>query len=296
MSDRPLSAPPARIRLRHRAEDAVMGGLIGVLLWLPYRWRVPLMGAIAARVIAPLIGYRRRIRRNLAHICPDLPPADVERLVRKVPDNLGRALIEQFSGAEFMAHAAAQPIGGAGLEALLQAHAAGRPVVLATGHLGNHLAGIAALRARGLQPGGLYMPMTNPAVNRRYVRALSLFLDPAFPRGREGLARMLRFLRQGGTVGILTDQDMPHGAALDFMGKPARTALSAAEIALKHNALLVPGYALRQPDGLSFRIVIDPPIPHSDPVTMTQALNDNLAGHVRGHMDQWLWTHRRWKI
>ena len=48
----------------------------------------------------------------------------------------------------------------------------------------------------------------------------------------------------------------------------------------------------------SFRAALtDPeaPIPPGDPVEMTQAINDNLEGWVRRHMDQWFWIHRRWK-
>jgi KDO2-lipid IV(A) lauroyltransferase len=79
------------------------------------------------------------------------------------------------------------------------------------------------------------------------------------------------------------------------MGRKARTSLSAAERALKYNCLLVPVYGIRQPDGISFELLIEPPIPHSTPEIMTQALNDSLEAQVRAHMDQWFWVHRRWR-
>ena len=105
---------------------------------------------------------------------------------------------------------------------------------------------------------------------------------------------MLRFLKGGGMLAIVLDQYKHGGAALDFLGKPAPTALSPAELALRYEAPLVPIYILRQPDGLSFRIITEAPIPHGDPRVMTQALNDSLAVQVRAHMGQWLWSHRRW--
>ncbi len=290
----PHTAPV--LSLRHRAEDLAAGALIAGLLRLPYARRVPAMGRIARRVVAPLAGYPKRIRWNLNHVFPDLPAAEVARLVRAVPDNLGRALIEQFSGAEFAEHAAIMPIQGPGLDAIAEARRAGRPVIVVTGHVGNHLAGLSALRGQGIVAGGLYMPMTNPAFNRRYVASLSHFLQPAFPRGREGLGAMLRHLRAGGVLGVLFDQDMAHGTPIDFLGRPARTALSPAELALRHDALLVPGYSLRQPDGLSFVTTMEAPVPHTDPLQMMQALNASLGAVVRANMDQWLWTHRRWKI
>jgi KDO2-lipid IV(A) lauroyltransferase len=96
-------------------------------------------------------------------------------------------------------------------------------------------------------------------------------------------------------VGMLIDQHMGQGTALDFMGQPAMTALSAAELALKYNCLLVPVYGIRQADGLHFDLVVEAPIAPSDAVTMTQALNDSLAAQVRRRPEQWFWVHRRWK-
>jgi KDO2-lipid IV(A) lauroyltransferase len=46
---------------------------------------------------------------------------------------------------------------------------------------------------------------------------------------------------------------------------------------------------------LHFDLLIEAPIPHTDPVTMTQALNDSLAAQVRLRPEQWFWVHRRWR-
>jgi hypothetical protein len=52
---------------------------------------------------------------------------------------------------------------------------------------------------------------------------------------------------------------------------------------------------LRLRDGFEFEMRIEAPIPHSDPETMTQALNDSLAPMIRAAPNQWFWMHRRWK-
>lgn len=278
-----------------RLRNLLLRGLIGLLLALPYKLRVPLCGWVMAYVIAPLAGYDKRVRDNLALIMPDLPEAEVRRLMRAVPRNVGRTLIEIYSGAEFIARATAEPLKGAGLAALDEAHAKGRPVILVTGHFGNYDASRAALIARGYRVGALYRPMGDADFNAHYVRAISRIGTPVFPRGRAGLADMVRFLRAGGMLGLLMDQHMSHGAALTFFDHPAMTALSAAELALKYDALVVPTYAVRREGGLDFDIIIEPPIPHGTPEEMTQALNDSLERLVRQHMDQWFWIHRRWK-
>ena len=277
-------------RWAKRWRNTVLRALIGLLLVLPYTWRVPLCGWVMAYVIAPFAGYNKRVRENLALILPDLPESEVKRMVRAVPRNVGRALIEIYSGAEFVARATAEPLKGEGLAALDEAHEAGRPVILVTGHFGNYDASRAALIARGYKVGALYRPMGDKNFNTHYVDAISRIGTPVFPRGRA-----VRFLRSGGMLGLLIDQHMGHGEALSFFGHPAMTALSAADLALKYDALVVPTYAVRRANGLDFEIIIEPPIPHGTPQEMTQALNDSLERLVRKHLDQWFWIHRRWK-
>ncbi len=279
---------------KHRLEAIALRLFVTPLMWLPYPARIRFFGGLAQHVLAPLTGVKNRIRANLAHVFPELPKPEVERLCGAVVNNVARSFIEMMSGSEFARHVADTPIDGPGLAALDEAHAQGRPVVLITGHLGNYDVARVVLRERGFKIGGLYAPMRNALINRRYVAAIESIGKPMFPRGREGMAAMLRFLRAGGMVGVVIDQYMEHGVALDFLGKPAPTALSAAEMALKYNALVVPGYAIRQPDGLSFRVYVEAPVPHSDAVTMTQSLNDSLSAQVRAHMDQWFWLHQRW--
>ncbi len=281
--------------MRHWLQDRALRSLIWVLLRLPYRWRVPLCGWALSRVISPIAGYDARIRANLALVMPDLPKTEVDRIVRAVPDNVGRTIIEIYSGAEFVARARQYPLTGAGVAALDEAHHTARPVILVTGHFGNYDASRAALIARGYRVGALYMPMANPYFNAHYVQAISGIGTPLFPRGRAGLGAMVRHLRSGGMLGMLVDQHMGHGEQLTFFGQEALTALSAAELALKYDALLIPTYAVRRDDGLSFDIIVEAPIPPGTPEAMTQALNDSLETLVRQHIDQWFWIHRRWK-
>ena len=118
---------------------------------------------------------------------------------------------------------------------------------------------------------------------------------PMFEQGRKGVVGMVKHLREGGILGILTDLNAHDGVPLDFMGQPALSSLATAELALKFNAPLVPVWGIREENGLDFRILVEDPIPVSDPVTMTQEVNDRLAAQVRAHMDQWFWIHRRWK-
>lgn len=292
---RPKPDAQPRLRWKHWLEDRLTALLLWLAQALPYGPRVALMGWLGAHVIGPIAGLRHRIRNNLALVDPDMPAARVRQMCRAVPANMARAIAETFSGAEFITRARNSPIEGDGLDALTDARDARRPVVLVTAHFGNYDAARVVLRDLGCDIAGIYMPMRNAAFNERYVSAMKTIAEPVFPRDRAGLAGLLKHLRGGGMIGLVADHYMDHGTLIDFMGQPARTALSAAEIALKHDAILIPVYAIRQPDGLSFRIRIEAPIPHSDALSMTHALNASVEALVRAHMDQWMWTHRRWK-
>lgn len=275
--------------------DRAIRGLIGVALKLPYDTRVTFAGWAMRRLVARPAGYLSRAEENLALIWPEMPPARRRRIARAVADNAGRTLIENYSTREFLARMAAIRPTGPGLAALEDARASGRPAILVTGHFGNYEAARAALVARGFSVGGLYRPMSNPFFNTHYVRTMEAFGGPVFAQGRRGTTGFVRHLRSGGLLVLLIDQHNRRGAPLRFMGRTARTALSAADLALRYGADLIPFYATRQPDGLSFAVDLEAPIPHGDPAAMTQALNDSLEARVRVRPEQWFWVHRRWK-
>lgn len=283
------------ITVKERAEYAMVMAVLGPLALLPHRWRVPLAGAMMARIAAPLLGWRKRIGAHLDLALPDLPVPERRRLLRAVPDHMGRLFIELFNPQDMRPIAAAAPFSGAGVAALDAALGQARAVVCVSGHFGNYDVFRSALVQRGCDVGALYRPMNNRLFNARYERAIFAVGGRMFARGRRGFAQMVQHLRDGKVLALLIDQHMSRGARLSFFGQPANTAVSAAQMALKYDALLLPIYAVRQPDGLGFAIVVEAPVPHSDEETMTQALNDSLEAQVRRHPEQWLWTHRRWK-
>lgn len=282
-------------RVKYYTANLFLRTLIGGFKLVPYPQRVSAMGWLVARVMAPLAGFDRRVRDNLRLTCPNLTEAEVRHLCRAVPNNAGRSLIELYSGQAFVDHAKAADVRGPGLSALHEAREAGRPVILMTGHFGNYDAARAKLISMGFEMGALYRRMANPYFHEHYVKTISGIGTPMFEQGRRGMIEMVRHLKQGGIIAIVGDLHVQEGVELNFFGQPAITSTVPAELALKQDAALIPVYAIRKPDGLNFEIVMHEPIAHSDPVTMTQEINNGLETLVREHMDQWFWIHRRWK-
>ena len=290
----PKTSSPFFLPLAY-AQNLLVSGLIGSLRLLPYGPRVAFSGWMMRNCIGPIAGYRARVHANLKLIWPDLPPARVAKLTHDVLDNVGRTLAELYSPQEFKANVANCTLLGAGLEQVLTAQAQGRGVILVSGHFGNHDIARAVLASKGMTVAALYRPQRNPYFDKHFAATIRAISEPLFPRGRRGLADLVTHLKKGGMLGMLIDQHMSHGAPLTFLGHRALTALSAADLALKYNCLLVPVYGIRQKDGLQFELLIEPAIPHSTSAEMTQALNNSLERQVRAHPGQWFWVHRRWK-
>jgi len=253
------------------------------------------MGWLFSRLVAPLSGRAGLARRNLEMVFSDMSGAERSRIARAVTDNVGRVVMENYATADQMMRARHWQPHGPGWEAAEAARAEGRPILFISGHFGNYQAGRAALNARGYQMGGLYRPLNNRFLNDHYIATIENVGGGAFTRDRRGLAGFVKHLRGGGQGAILIDQYFFGGPIHDFMGHPAPTSPAAAEMALKYNALLIPIYSTRLENGLDFDIELEAPIPHSDPQTMTQALNDSLAARVRAAPEQWFWLHDRWK-
>lgn len=286
---------PATGSMSDRLTDAVLRGLIWLLLRLPLRMRLWLMGRLMSRVLSPLVGYRARAEANLAHVWPDMPAGERRRIAGAVADNAGRTMIENYDVLGLRNRMAKATVSGAGLPEIENARAEGRPVLFVTGHYGNFEAPRAALVARGYQIGGLYRPMSNPFFNAHYARNMHALSGPVFEQGRRGTMGLIKHIRNGGMGVLLFDIYDSAGVPIPFMGQPAPTLTSAAEIAVKTGALLVPFFGIRQPDGITFEAVFEAPVPHGDPIEMMTEVTRRLEARITADPSQWFWIHRRWK-
>jgi KDO2-lipid IV(A) lauroyltransferase len=295
----PLAMPSApkdvSRRVVHFLSNLFIVAIIRLARLLPYEYRVRAFGGLVQHVIGPLAGYRRRALANLALIYPDMPETERRHIATRCLNNVGRTLIEFYSADEFLPRMAKNELQGPGFAALEAASAEKRPVLLVGGHYGNFEAVRAALVARGFPVGGFYRNMANPFFNEHYVRAVESFGGPGFAQSRKGTTGFVRHLKSGGLAVFFLDQHVMGAPALDFMGEPARTSLSAAELTLRFDAVLIPFYGIRNSDGVTFTTVLEAPIAHTDPETMTQQINDSLAARVQQDPSQWFWVHRRWR-
>lgn len=277
------------------AVDRVMRSLIWLTLRLPLRFRLFVMGKLVSKVVAPLAGYRKRAIDNLTHVWPEMDMAQKRHIADAVADNAGRTMIENYDVKGLLRRMSNAEIKGDGLAAVEKAKAEGQPVLFVTGHYGNFEAPRAALVSRGFQIGGLYRPMKNAFFNDHYAKNMHALSGPVFEQGRRGTMGLVKHVREGGMAVLLFDVYDSAGAKIDFLGRPAPTLTSAAEIAVKTGALLVPFFGIRKKDGVSFDVVFEAPVAHGDPVAMMEEVTKRLEARIYKDPKQWFWIHRRWK-
>ena len=114
----------------------------------------------------------------------------------------------------------------------------------------------------------------------------------------------LRVLREGGTLGILSDLNTQpnEGVFVPFFGKLACTTAGIATLALKTDAVVIPTCAVWNKEKKRYFFHGDPPVElvrtgdHAKDIELNTA---NFAAAiermVRLYPDQWLWIHKRWK-
>ncbi|MEM8777251.1 MAG: lauroyl acyltransferase, partial [Pseudomonadota bacterium] len=265
--------PQVKLSLKERIIGLAMMTPIVLSRALPYRWRIPFAGWLTSSIVAPIAGYNKRVRDNLAMVCPELSQEEVHKITREVTNHAGRNIVELFS-PEFVDYAKKSPIVGPGKKEMFEALEAGKPVIYVTAHFGSFNASRLTIKARGVDLGVFYRPMSNGLFNPLYIEAMRRLSEPMFEQGRRGMMQMVKHVKSGGVLAILNDLKTVDGVPLEFFGQPALTSLATAEIALKFDALLVPAWGFREADGLNFKIYVEEPIPASDPVTMTRAFND----------------------
>ncbi len=255
-------------------------------------------GALLAWMLAPWMGKRRRYARtNIALCFPQLDTAQRERLLR---DNL-RATVTgllELIRAWYAPPSALRGLADVrGLEHLRAATASGRGVLLFGGHFTH-----SELAARLLQE--LAALPVHVLVRRNNHRCLEAMFDRARQRyfagtiAKKDVRGMLRTLGQGGVVAYSADQNFTYqNAFVPFFGVQAATLTATPDLAQRGKATVLPFWFYRDEEG-RYQLRIEPQWagwPSDDPAVDAARYMAELEKAVRGHPEQYLWVHRRFK-
>lgn len=280
--------------LRHHLRYAPLFSALTFSRGRAFDARAQALGAVLGAVARRFPPARRRIDRELLRVFPEKSRQDRVNLCQRIGQNMGQTLFEIYHCGEFQKLEDRITAYGPGLAALKEARAAGKGAIIVSGHFGQWEAIRAYLKTQDMETGAVYRPQVNRHYQRRLLAGIEIGGKPILATGKIGTKALVRHLREGGFIAILLDEKSGDGERIPFLGHDALTSLAAARLALKYNIPMVPAYGTRVGDRSNFTVEFEPPIPHTDSLSMTQAFNDSLSARVLDKPDQWYWLLDRW--
>jgi KDO2-lipid IV(A) lauroyltransferase len=245
------------------------------------------LGAIAWAVLPSA----RRIAED--NVRCTLPQQDARGLVWRVYLNLGAHLGDAIAMLDDDRPLRPLPFEGGSREVLEAALREGRGVVFASAHLGAWERVAATLVAERFPLTVVAREAYDPRFTRLYEKLRGGRDVHAIYRGARGAASgLLRVLRRSEVLGIPMDlASRVPSIEVPFLGRPAKTAVGPARLALRTGAAVVvgtpvPGGALR-----ITRIASDA----ADEAELTARINDEISARIRALPEEWVWMHPRFR-
>ena len=247
----------------------------------------------------PLKFRRELVEKHLRRAFPDRDAEWIHATARAAYAHLGREAIATIRLARMTREDVLARTTVIGLEAFKHSLAQGKGLVLASGHIGNHEIGAAALSARGIPLDLVVQRQANPLFDAALIasrKRLGLGVIDRFQATRLAI----KSLRAGRAVAFAADQNAGKaGIFVPFFGHLASTHRGAALFAVKTEAPLFLGTSLRK--GNRYEVTLQPvEVDRSGDLEdvvyrLTVAFTQKLETVVRAAPEQYLWLHRRWK-
>ncbi len=265
---------------------------------LPFRWQL-VAGEYTGRWLGKLARRRRRIAQtNLALCFPEMTPDQRAALLDAHFAALGMGLVEAAIAWWATEEPLRRLVRFNGAEHLQQAMAAGKGVILLTGHFTTLELGARFMTL--LQPfHAMYRPHKNPLYEsaQRRQREWRCQLPPL---RHEDLRGLLRAFRQGHAVWYAPDQNhgLRNSLFVPFFGVPTCTITATSRLAALSGAAVVPYFPRRLAGNAGYEITILPALDHfptDDPAADARRINELLEQQIRQMPEQYLWVHRRFK-
>jgi KDO2-lipid IV(A) lauroyltransferase len=285
-------------RWAHRLEGWGAVLLSGVLGLLPIEWASAAGGAVGRR-IGPRLGITKRARVNLRRAYPELSDTAIDAIIAGMWDNLGRVAAEYPHLREIRIFAPGGRVETHGFEHMDRAVAAGRSMIIFSGHIANWEVGALAAVQYGIPVTQIYRAANNPRTDTLIARFRG-DRGAYAPKNAATARRAFAALSRGEHLTMLADQKLNEGIAAPFFGRPAMTTSALALLALRFNCDVLPARVERL-RGARFRLTVFPPLPlrrtgdqAADIAMLTEAVNATLESWIRDRPELWLWLHNRW--
>lgn len=267
--------------------------------WIPLRALHALADLIGSVVYALPTETRRVTLINLERVFPELTPAERKRLARQSVQETIKAGFELghmwYRGVEHVMNMIVEVRGKEHIDA---ARDSGRSIIYCSPHLGNwELMGLYVSTLAPMTT--LYKPAKLTGLNDLIAGARARAGAELVATDRQGVVRLTRALQQGGSTGILPDQQPREGGVFaPFFGHQAYTMTLVSKLAARTNSVVLFTFAKRLPKGAGFELICipaDAQVADADTEVAAAALNRSVEACVRQAPAQYQWEYKRFR-
>ena len=255
-------------------------------------------GSAIGAMLGGLVGPRKmavrsaRARRNLARLCPDMPPAEQDNVLKRRWRNIGRFAAELPSMNRLLERGHFTIENQQAYRAIVDGPGA---IIFVSLHIGHWDLIAAHLKTQMDRPSiGVQQPPENPAHAKLLNKARESYASDALPPGDSAARRILRHLAKvdRALAYMLLDERRDRQVTFPTFGRPLGPQGNisiALRMARASGARILPFYLPRH-NGTHFTLKWHPPLDPAllDDAAMFAALDDFLGKAAIAHVDQWL--------
>ena len=255
------------------------------------------LGDFIGRLFGPIFRSKKLIENNLEQ-SGIVDKKNYNKIINKIYGNYGRILAEYPFLKAFRNNKLNKFIEIDGLENLNKIKREKRRAVFISGHFNNFELMALQIEKAGINLCAIYRPLNNVFLNKTMEEIRENFIcKNQIKKGRSGTRQIIENIKKGNSVALMIDQRVREGIKINFFGKPASTTTIPAQLIKKYKCDLVPIYIERRKNNY-FKMFVSEPIKIRDNKSIkeiTEHLNKILEKMILKNVDQWIWTHDRWK-
>ena len=255
------------------------------------------LGFLIGKIIGPIFKSKKLIIKNLQKANLQ-KQNNLEKIASDVLGNYGRIFAEYVHLKNFRNDKLEKYISIEGLEHLNNLKKTKKRAVFISGHFNNFELMAMQIEKAGIELATIYRPLNNFLLNKtmEQIRTENICKNQ-IKKGRAGSREIIKNLIKGKSIAIMIDQRVREGIKIDFFNNQATTTTIPAQLIKKYNCELVPVYIERRKNNY-FKMFVSKPIKidkNKSVLEITKYLNNLLERMILRNIDQWIWTHNRWK-
>ena len=256
------------------------------------------LGFLIGKFFGPVFRSKSTIIKNLENANIEFDESNY-KIANNVLGNYGRIFAEYPHLKNFRNNKLNKFITIDGKENLEKIKKDNKRAVFISGHFNNFELMAMQIEKVGIDLAAIYRPLNNVFLNKTMEKIRKeQICKKQIKKGRSGTRQLIEYLKKGSSIALMIDQRVREGEKINFFGNPATTTTIPAQLIKKYGCSVVPIYIERKKSH-HFKMYVSKPIKinRSRSISeITKHLNDILEKMILKNIDQWIWTHDRWKV